>query len=208
VSGLALRDQIKNKKQIDEQWKNLLTPDILRTRLISCSIYQTAFHFLKSSIIDRIKGFFTDGFKDGKLVVGPQYSSNILARNRSPVFASLDWLKASGAVNDGDIALYGRLAQHRNDISHALHANLLNESLMEELPALFDELRGLLRKIEVWWIVEVDMTISSEGVPDDVDESDVHPGPVMMLDLMIGVALGSEETAGSYLKEYLKAVGH
>lgn len=192
-----------DKQKIDEQWKSLLTPTILRTRLITCSIYLTAFHLLKSSIIDRIKGFFMDGFKDGQVLVSPDYLAEVLARNRSPVHASLDWLKENGAISENDIALFGRLALHRNRISHALHSNLLNEDLMNEFPALFDELRTLLRKIEVWWIVNVDMTLTDD-IPGDVVEADVLPGPVMMLDLMIGVALGTEEESGSYLKEYLR----
>lgn len=40
--------------------------------------------------------------------------------------------------------------------------------------------------------------------PGMLVEADVLPGPVMMLDLMIGVALATEEEAGSYLKEYLR----
>jgi len=195
------------RDQIDDQWRNLLTPEILRTRLISCSIYLTAFHLLKASAVDRIKSFFTDGFKDGKILVSAEYSTEVLARNRSPVYASLDWLKENGALNNEDVALYGRLAQHRNDISHALHANLLNETSMRELPVLFDQLRQLLRKIEVWWIVNVDNAIGQDDLPGDVAESDIVPGPVIMLDLMIGVALGSDDEANRYLNEYLKVAG-
>jgi hypothetical protein len=158
------KGEILTGDQINDQWRNLLTPEILRTRLISCSIYLTAFHLLKASVVDRIKGFFTDGFKDGKILVSAKYSTDVLARNRSPVYASLDWLKENGALNNEDMALYGRLAQHRNDISHALHANLLNETSMRELPVLFDQLRQLLRKIEVWWIANVEMTIRQDDL--------------------------------------------
>lgn len=195
------------RDQIDDQLRNLLTPEILRTRLISCSIYLTAFQLLKACVIDRIKSFFTDGFKEGQILVSAEYSTDVLARNRSPVYASLDWLKENGALTNEDIALYGRLAQDRNDISHALHSNLLNDTSMRELPVLFDQLRQLLRKIEVWWIVNVDMTIAQDDLPGDVADSDIVPGPLIMLDLMIGVALGSDDEANKYLNEYLKVAG-
>jgi hypothetical protein len=78
---------------------------------------------------------------------------------------------------------------------------------MRELPVLFDQLRQLLRKIEVWWIVNVDMTIAQDNLPGDVADSDIVPGPVIMLDLMIGVALGSDDEANRYLNEYLKVAG-
>ena len=78
---------------------------------------------------------------------------------------------------------------------------------MRELPVLFDQLRQLLRKIEVWWIVNVDMTIAQDDLPGDVADSDIVPGPLIMLDLMIGVALGSDDEANKYLNEYLKVAG-
>jgi hypothetical protein len=144
-----------------------------------------------------------DGIKDGKITVSSDYSSEVLNRNRSPVHASLDWLKDNNVVSDEDIALFGRLTQRRNEISHALHTNLLNEALMGEMPSMFKELRGLLRKIEVWWIVNFDLSLTDDA-PESVEETDIMPGPVMMLDLMIGVALGSEEEANSYLEGYLR----
>ena len=144
-----------------------------------------------------------DGIKDGKLIVGPDYSSEVLNRNRSPVHASLDWLRENKAVSGEDIAVFGRLTQRRNEISHALHTYLLDEALMGEMPSMFEELRRLLRKIEVWWIVNFDMTLTDD-VPEKVEEVDIMPGPIMMLDLMIGVALGSETEANSYLEGYLR----
>lgn len=144
-----------------------------------------------------------DGFRDGKITVSSDYSSEVLNRNRSPVHASLDWLKANGAIGDEDITLFGRLTQHRNQISHALHLNLLDAKLMGEMPTIFEDLRRLLRKIEIWWIINFDMGIADD-VPYDIKEDDIMPGPVMTLDLMIEVALGPEEQATSYLKEYLR----
>ena len=51
------------------------------------------------------------------------------------------------------------------------------------------------------------MTIAQDDLPGDVADSDIVPGPVIMLDLMIGVALGSDDEANRYLNEYLKVAG-
>ena len=75
------------------------------------------------------------------------------------------------------------------------------------LPVLFYQLRQLLRKIELWWLLNVDMTKAQDNLPEGVADFDIVPGSVIILDLMIGVALGPNDEASRYLNEYLKVFG-
>src|ERR1035441_3594066 len=145
--------------------RNILTPEIMRTRLIACSIYLTAFHLLKASIIERIESFFHDRLTDDGWIIDPAYQTDVLSRKKSRVHASLDWLKDNGAITEGDLAIYARLNERRNKISHALHQIILNGDFTTDLPSLFIDLQSLLKKIEVWWIVNFDLQVTMENPP-------------------------------------------
>src|SRR5258708_18308652 len=99
--------------KVRNSWESLLNPDVLRPNLIMAALYIAAFEVLKSTIIERIRDFYVTGFdksveKDGGRLVDPKYQTEVLSRNRSPVYACLDWLKESQAVDDQDIAAFER----------------------------------------------------------------------------------------------------
>ena len=75
------------------RWEDFLNPEILRTKLISASIYLAAFEILKDSIIERIETFFTDGFGPQGHILSPEYEIEVKSRHKSKVRASLEWLK-------------------------------------------------------------------------------------------------------------------
>jgi hypothetical protein len=61
--------------------EDFFNPEILRPKLIVASIYITAFELLKSTIVERIRSFYTLGGLDKD---DPEYKSKVLTRNRSP----------------------------------------------------------------------------------------------------------------------------
>jgi len=80
--------------------EDFLNPEIVRPKLIVASVYIAAYEVLKSTIVQRIKSFYTLGgiYKEDH----PKYQSEVLSRNRSPVYASLDWLRESHAIDDNE----------------------------------------------------------------------------------------------------------
>ena len=76
----------------------------MRPKLIVASIYIAAYEVLKSTIVERLKSFYTFGgiYKE----YHRKYKSEVLSRNRSPVYASPDWLKESHAIDDSDMAAF------------------------------------------------------------------------------------------------------
>jgi hypothetical protein len=184
-------------------WENFLNPSTLRPKLITVSVYIAAFELLKSAIVDRIKDFYTQGFDQNGPRIGPEYQSEVLSKSSSPVYASLEWLKESGVINDADVAAFERVKNLRNELAHALAGMLLRE-LPAELAERFDEMVSLLDKIERWWIVNVEIAIVPELRDKEIDETQVLPGPIMGLRLLLDIALGSEEESKKYLDEFIK----
>lgn len=83
-------------------WERFLNPHILRTNLIVASLYITAFEILKDSIIDRIRQFFSSGFDQNGPIINEKYKTEVLSQNRSPLYASLLWLRDMHAIDKQD----------------------------------------------------------------------------------------------------------
>ena len=79
---------------------------VLKTRLIAVSIYIAGYQSLREVIIGRIRDFFWHGFNEKGDLIDPKYQSEVLSRNQSPLYASLDWLKSMNVIDDSDIKVF------------------------------------------------------------------------------------------------------
>ena len=188
---------------VDKKWENLLNPDVLRPNLIIASIYIAAFELLNNTLVDRIRSFYATGFDEKGPRVDPKYESDVLSKNRSTVFASLQWLKESQAIDDIDIAIFERIKARRNDVAHEI-VKMLADGLPSDLAARFSDMVALIEKVEKWWIVNVEIPTSPDFDGEEVDENDIVTGTALSLRSLVEVALGTKEDARRYLDEFLK----
>ena len=72
----------------NENWERFLDPEVVRPSLFMATMFVTAFEILKNSIVDRLRAFYSDGWSEGEMNLSPEYASNVLARNKSAVYAS------------------------------------------------------------------------------------------------------------------------
>lgn len=112
-----------------------------------------------------------------------------------------------GAVDDTDIAAFEHVEVCRNHLAHRLLRVLGNDGMPPDLPDRFQEMVGLLRKIEIWWIREVDVPTNPNVADKDIDEAQIIPGPLIGLQLLCDIALGSEEQSRVYYDEMRKLSG-
>lgn len=184
--------------KIQERYENFLNPSVLRQRLIIGSLYIAAFEVLKTSIVSRIKEFFTNWD-----TVDPRYKTHVLLKDPSPVYASLAWLKEMEAISDDDVTAFNQLKAFRNEVAHEI-----TRMVAEEFPSYWAErfasLISLLDKIERWWIINYEIPINPDFVGREIDEEGIIPGPVIWLKIMLTVALGNEEEATYYFNEIIK----
>jgi hypothetical protein len=188
---------------VHEKWQNFLNPEVMRPTLITASLYITAFELLKDAIITRVCDFYTSKWDNGEAVPGPEYLSKVLSRSSSPVHASLAWLRENGAVEDTDLDVFKAVKDLRNKLVHRL-PQVLNEGLPAALPEHFAKLVALLRKIEVWFVMEVEIPTNPDFDAKEVDSDDVQPGSVLSLQILLDVALGDEEKSRYYFDEFRK----
>lgn len=189
---------------IQQSWEDFLNPELMRGRLISASIYIAGFEALKDAVVSRIRDFFCNEFDESGDKIDPKYQSDVMSRNKSPVYASLYWLKEMHAINDADIGAYDRVKTCRNILAHRLLATLGSEGMPPDFEKCFSEMVALLHKIEVWWIKEVEIPTNPDFDGKDIDEDGIMSGRVMGIQLLCDIAFGDEEKSRFYYEEFRK----
>ena len=184
------------------RWEELLNPDITRERLISASLYIAAYEILKQSICDRIRDFYCFGLGVTGDLIDLKYQSAVLSRNRSRLYASLSWLQENDVLDASDIEAFEQVKTARNALAHNLQGLVLGE-LPPSHVTLFPELVRLIRKIETWWVVNVEIPTNPDYDGQEILEEHVVPSPVIMLQIMQEVASGNSD----YLARYQRGGG-
>lgn len=181
-----------------------MEPEAMRSRLIAAAIYVAGFEILKNTFVDRIRDFFRTGFDESGDRIDPEYQSDVLARRKSPVYASLSWLKEMKAISNADEEVFERVKALRNKLAHELLPTIGSGGLPFDFDECFHDMVALLRKIEVWWIMNVEVTVNPDYDGIDMDEDDVLPGSVMLIQILCDIALGDEERSRYYYEEFRK----
>lgn len=186
-----------------QSWEKFLHPESLKGNLIAISLFIAAFEMFKDRVIEKPETFFSDGFDENGLIINERHKSEVLSKSKSPLYASLLWFREMEAIDDNDIAKFDDIRKHRNEVTHELLSFLSDVKRNFEVER-FEKLIALLSKIEKWWLINFEMAINPDMVPDDVDPDEVIPGPIWSLQLMLDIALGNEPEEGYYYNEFIK----
>lgn len=175
-------------------WEKFLNPQILKQKLISFSMYLSAYEMLKDSIIDRVKSVYVIPIEYKNSEDLKEYDREVLSRDpkKRPLQASLSWLLENDAIDNRDQDRFGQLTDCRNHIAHRM-PKILSGELQNSHLSLLPELIALLRKIEIWWIKNFEIPGNSDFDNMKINEVDINPGIVITLQMMLEIALGSEE---------------
>lgn len=125
--------------------------------------------------------------EDGKPIVDERYNE-VKQLHRDILRASCLWLQQNGALSAEDVAEIDVIRQHRNQIAHEL-PELLSDVDRDINLDFLQSIQRLLRKTEIWWIRDVGMTINEDFDGVEVADEDINPGPVIMLNEIIRIAL-------------------
>lgn len=189
-----------------QTWEDFLNPDVMRPRLIAASIYIAGYESLKDSIIDHIRSFFTNRIDASGDKIDPKYQADVLSRNKSPLHASLDWLKSMDAIDNADIGAFDRVKTCRNILAHKLLSTLGTEGMPPDFGKCFGEMLTLLRKIEVWWIREIEVSTNPALDGQEVSDADIQPGRCIIMQLLCGIALSDPAESRAMFEDIRKGI--
>lgn len=176
-----------------DNWEHFLNPNVLRPSLLSATMFITTFELLKDSIIDRVRVYYTLSWGD-QTATSLEYEQGVLTRDkkRRPLPSSLDWLREHDALNETDLQIFKNLTDIRNQLAHELFS-VVTGQVPSEYESQFPALIGLLRKVEIWWIVNVEIPTNPDYDGREIDEAGITPGALISLQMLIEVASGSSQ---------------
>jgi hypothetical protein len=180
-----------NLEDVQKSWEKLLTPETLRGNLLRASLFISAFELLKTAIIERIQSFFTFDYIDGQPQLDARYQEVTQLHSRL-LQASCLWLAQNGAITADDMEMLNAIRTHRNELAHEL-PHFLSDANRNIDMRRFENIRYLLRKIETWWIKEIEIPTNPDFDGVEVPEEDIQPGSVIMLDFIIKIALEQDQ---------------
>jgi hypothetical protein len=186
-------------------WERFLNPDILRQNLILASLYIAYYEILKNSIIGRLKDFFAREWTKEGPMESETYKVEVLTRNKSSIYASLSWLIENEVIDRNDLESFEHIKKCRNELAHEL-TELINKGIELQHLDAFGKLINLLNKIEVWWILNVEIPTNEDFADKEIDESHIIPGPIAMLQVLLDVALGDEERSKYYYQKFTNLI--
>lgn len=169
----------------------ILNPDIIKNNLVVCSLFLTSYELLKNSIIDRIKVFLCNKYIIKENVIEYEESDDykeVKKLNKNIFEASLIWLLNYQVINEEEKLMIQKIRKHRNIIAHRI-PNILVDDNFNIDKNLFKESKRLFDKIEKWWVINVDMTISGENFEyDNIDFEKIKPGSSLMFEWIVKCA--------------------
>lgn len=187
----------------DDKWERFLDPNFVQPSLFLATMFITAFEILKDSIVNDVRAFYVNGFDENDTTVSNEYYSNVSSKNKSLLYASLQWLRESEAIDDDDLVKFERLKGTRNQLAHDLFS-VVTGQVESYHQAQFDDLIALLRKIGVWWIVNVEIPTNPDYDGEEIDETGIVPGAVLSLQMLIEVASGNTGLLDQWRSERAK----
>lgn len=189
-------------KENFDQWVEFLKPENLKGNLISCALFIANFESFKENTTETIKSLYNTGFDGQELTYSPNYQTEVLIRNPSPLKATLLWLKAQDAIDDEDLNKYEEVKRYRNELAHQM-LNLLFEGL-EAFGEKYSALITLQIKIDRWWLLNIEIPTNPDFDDTKIDEAGVMTASEIRHKLMLDILTGDDETANYYYKEFIK----
>lgn len=171
------------------------------------TMFITTFEILKNSIVDRIRDFYSIGWSEGGSTVSPEYKTKVLARDKSPVYASLNWLHEHQVINDDDLETFEQLKSTRNLVAHQLFDIVTGQAKSNHMEQ-FQVLVELLRKIEVWWVVNVELATDPDYADAEIHEEGIVPGAILSLQMLLEVVGGNTELLEAWRSQRARGRQH
>jgi len=186
-----------SEMMIQRNWLKIFDEDTLQRNLTVASLYLTAWEILCDEIIVSLRNFFMVINAEGVTLDKEKYKQHVEDLDKSRLYASCLWLQKMDAISQDDIEKIRTFHNHRNNIAHELCRLLTDATANINIDDL-KEMRDLTRKIGAWWAVNLDIPSNPDLDDQVIDEKDVIPGQVVILDFIYSVALKSQASSGTH----------
>lgn len=193
---------------IQENWKKLLSSQVLKDNLIAISLFLTTFELFKKKVIDMTELFYSDGFDENNeyIINNEEYTEAVTSKNKSKIYAALLWFKELNAIDSDDIDKFDSIRKHRNELAHNIF-EFVSDAKKNLDFSKFSCLLDLLFKIEKWWVINFELPLNPSLKYTELDLDNIITGSQWQLRLLFDIASGNEPEEDFYLNKILEKCG-
>lgn len=194
-----------------QQWKNLFDMDVLKDSIQMVALFVTVYELLEGTVVGKPKDFYTIWEWDDKAKA--DYRRHVLSLydakaipgingRRKDIISSLLWLKNLQAIDDDDIQVFVESKKLRNTLAHQMFSAIADGG--HKLAAPFGKMYTLFCKIERWWVLEVEIPISGDYEPGEIDSEGVMSGHMVVLQAILDMLANN---SNANYKDVCEALG-
>ena len=176
-------------------FQNVCDKETLQDNLTFIALYICLYESFTDTVESHVKSFlcnkvFLDNSGKPRYNQSKDYSEKIKKRpvddkgNHDPLKATMLWFVDCSAITQEDYNLFLELKELRNSFAHEITNHVWKGLYENHAKALLD-LLNLYRKIEKWWINEIEIPIAGDEIPEGYDEDAVTSGILFTFDMMI-----------------------
>ena len=160
------------QKKALEMIENVMAPENLQLTVSFTSLFVLVFECFKDMVIDRPKSFYclsTMEFRDDKIVYREteEYKCNVRKLAKTPFEASLRWFADYGVITESDVNRVLSIELRRHSFVHELF-NVIHNGISDDDIKLLADLISIYKKIDSWWIYNVEIDWDDIKEPDNV----------------------------------------
>ena len=186
----------ETQKKALEMIENVMTPENLQFTVSFTSLFVLVFECFKDMVIDRPKEFFCTEkieFKEDKIVYyeTEKYKREVRKLANKPFEASLRWFANHKVITESDVNKVLSIELRRHSFVHELY-NVVHNGISDDDIKLLADLISIYRKIDSWWIYNVEIDWDEIKDPNNVKQDECISGSLMMIDVMINILLKGE----------------
>ena len=186
------------KKKANDAWEKFLNPTTLKQSLIEASVFLTAYEMFKQSATEKLLSFFSDGItKEGGFSESPEYKKEVIALHpRDRFHASCIWFQQTGVISQDDLDKINDIRCHRNAIAHEM-IDFISDAGSSIDANLIAKLFTILRKIDTWWITEIEMPSNpnfDDQSSDSIRSDQIQSGNMILMQRILSLFFGDESS--------------
>lgn len=193
---------------------NIADEETLKSNLAFTAFFIAIYENFVDYIVDQVKGLSCNGFEtdsNGNVTIthSAWYKEDILDRKEDDsgnklgsLKATLFWFRDNGAITDNDIKRFYEIKKQRNIFVHEL-TNCLLKGFSEDEVRMFFDLLNMYKKIDRWWINEIEIPCAADEIPCDYDPEGVQSVISGLFDVMVDVLLrGNSDEHKKLIEQY------
>lgn len=181
-----------NKEQTDDKYSwfdNVIDKGTLTENLTFAGVFIAYFERLQQTATENLKSFFLDSGTNvlDEGTSSDSFKQHVLSLKKRMHDSVFQWFVNMNAIDEEDYRIISEARMRRNYIAHHMDTFLLSGKTENDL-RLFSKLILIYRKLDRWWINEIEIPTSMDFDHKEYDATQVFSLESFILDIIFAVS--------------------